>query len=126
MFLNGTVKKFRVSCFTENPYSMLMWAHYANKHQGFCIEYEVPEYAEPYIHIFNNLLPVIYSNERVSILDQCIRSLQPPGLTADILWDIYKYGLLMKSMDWKYQDEWRLVSCDDLLDSEGHYNCKFL
>lgn len=42
-----TVERFRVSCFTESPYSMLMWAHYANNHEGFCIEYEIPPYEEP-------------------------------------------------------------------------------
>ena len=68
-------------------------------------------------------MPVIYSNERVSILEQCVRFLQPPGLTGDILWDIFKYGLLMKSMAWKYQNEWRLISCDNLLAND--YNCAF-
>lgn len=122
--LKGRVETFRVSCFTESPYSILMWAHYANSHKGFCIEYEVPPYGEPYIQLFHNLLPVIYSDERISILDQCVRSLQPPGLTQDILWDIFRYGLLMKSLDWKYQNEWRLISCDSML-SDENYNCKF-
>lgn len=117
------IQKFRVACFTESPYSMLMWAHYANNHKGFCIEYEIPPYTKEYLQLYHNLMPVIYSNERVSILEQCVRSLQPPGLTETILWDIYKYGLLMKSMDWKYQNEWRLVSCDNLLASD--YNCCF-
>ena len=117
------IQKFRAVCFTESPYSMLMWAHYANNHKGFCIEYEVPPYSESFIHLYHNLMPVIYSDVRVSILDQCLCSLQPPGLTDTILWDIFKYGLLMKSMDWKYQNEWRLISCDNLLASD--YNCKF-
>lgn len=124
-FRMGTIGKFRVSCFTESPCSMLMWAHYANNHQGFCIEYEVPLYAEPYIQIFHNLMPVIYSAKRIPVVEQCVRSLQPPGLTKDLLWNIYKYGLLMKSMEWKYQNEWRLVSCDNLLSGDQGYNCKF-
>lgn len=124
-FQEKTVKKFRVACFTESPYSMLMWAHYANSHQGFCIEYEVPSYVDPYIQMLHNLMPVIYSSKRAHIIEQCVRSLQPPGLTADILWDIYKYGLLMKSIDWKYQNEWRLVSYDNLLSGDNDYNCKF-
>ncbi len=28
-------------CFTQNPNDMPMWAHYANEHQGFCVEYEI-------------------------------------------------------------------------------------
>jgi hypothetical protein len=45
-------------------------------------------------------------------------------LSTDALWDFYKYGLLCKSIDWKYQNEWRLVSCDNLL-TDSSYNCRF-
>ena len=122
---NNLINRFRVSCFTESPYSMLMWSHYADNHKGFCIEYEIPAYAKPYANLYHNLMPVIYGNERVPILEQCVRALQSPGVTPDILWDIYKYGLLMKNEDWRYQNEWRLISWDDLLSSDGHYNCEF-
>ena len=122
---SNLIQKFRVSCFTETPYSILMWSHYANNHKGFCIEYEVPTYTEPYVHLYHNLMPVIYGNQRVPILEQCTRVLQSPRVTPDILWDIYKYGLLMKSDEWRYQNEWRLISWDDLLSSDGHYNCRF-
>lgn len=122
---SNLIQKFRVSCFTESPYAMLMWAHYANNHSGFCIEYELPTYVGPYTQLYHSLMPVIYGSQRVSILDQCVRSLQPPGVTSSILWDIFKYGLLLKSTDWKYQKEWRLISYDNLLSGEGQYNCKF-
>lgn len=123
--LGGLIQKFRISCFTESPYSMLMWAYYANNHKGFCIEYEIPSYTEPYIQLFHNLMPVIYSDERISVLNQCIRFLQEPGMTPDVLWDIYKYGLLMKDTAWKYQNEWRLISYDDMLSNDNFYNCRF-
>ncbi len=45
-------------------------------------------------------------------------------LDAEYLSAIYKYGVLTKSKSmWKSQDEWRLVSCDNLLAND--YNCKF-
>lgn len=122
---NNLIRRFRVSCFTETPYSVLMWSHYANNHKGFCIEYEIPLYAEPWVHLYHNLMPVIYGNERVPILEQCAQVLESSGVTPDILWDIYKYGLLMKNGEWRYQNEWRLISWDDFLSSDGHYNCKF-
>lgn len=28
---------FQISCLTTNAYNILMWAHYANKHEGICI-----------------------------------------------------------------------------------------
>ena len=45
-------------------------------------------------------------------------------LDEEYLSAIYKYGVLAKSKSmWKSQDEWRLVSCDNLL--ADNYNCKF-
>jgi hypothetical protein len=29
----------RVSCFTTNPNSVVMWSHYANEHKGICVEF---------------------------------------------------------------------------------------
>ena len=44
-------------CFTQNPNDMPMWAHYANEHQGFCVEYEIINNS--------NFYPVIYVDNRL-------------------------------------------------------------
>lgn len=44
-------------CFTQNPNDMPMWAHYANEHKGFCVEYTVDN---P-----KNLYPVFYVDKRL-------------------------------------------------------------
>lgn len=119
------LKSFRVSCFTTTPYSMLMWSHYANYHKGFCVEYEIPNYTKENATIFNNLFPVIYSENRTSVLPDCLNSLANQSLTDEELWNMYKYGLLTKSLDWKYQDEWRLISYDKMLSQDSDYNCRF-
>ena len=119
------VKKFRVSCFTTNPFSMLMWAHYADSHKGFCVEYDIPSPDEHNIKLLQNLLPVIYSDERVSVLNECLADMNCPTVTDDIANAIYKYGLLTKSIDWRYQNEWRLISLDNMLTDESSYNCTF-
>ena len=116
---------FKISCFTTTPFSMLMWAHYANSHKGFCIEYDFPQVNGHYQDISMNLFPVIYSNVRVSVLEHCLIDLKSPTVTDEVLWPIYKYGLLAKSLYWLYQDEWRLVSCDDLLADQPNYNSTF-
>ena len=119
------IKRFRVCCFTTSPYSMLMWSHYANLHKGFCIEYEIPNYSNENAHLFHNLYPVIYSEQRKSVLPYCLNALTNKDVTDYALWGMYKYGLLTKSMDWKYQDEWRLVSYDTMLSQDEEYNCRF-
>lgn len=119
----GLSKQFRVSCFSTSPFMNRMWAsQYANNHKGFCIEYEVPEYSNANADIFNNLFPVIYSNNRVSILDECLKYMQDKP-DQELLEKIYKYGILLKSIDWIKQDEWRLVSPGNMLADD--YNCEF-
>ena len=58
---NGIMQDLRdritTICFTQNPNNMPMWAHYANEHHGFCVEYKVEK--------TQNLYPVIYANKRI-------------------------------------------------------------
>ena len=122
--LQNTANRFRISCFTETPYSMLMWSHYARNHKGFCIEYETPDYSDDNADLYLNLFPVIYTDTRTDLTNLSLNWKATGTLSADDLWDFYKYGLLCKSLDWKYQNEWRLVSCDNLL-TDNSYNCRF-
>lgn len=121
----GLSENFRIACFSTSPYLNRMWAsQYANNHKGFCIEYEVPEYSEEYVKIFHNLFPVIYSDVRTSVLDECLKYMEDKS-DWKLVENIYKYGILTKSIDWKDQDEWRLVSAGNMLADDNDYNCKF-
>lgn len=122
---NSLVKHFRVSCFATTPYSMLMWAHYANSHKGFCVEYEIPEYGTDEDLLLHQLYPVIYSSRRTSVLNACLQEMDSNQNARDTLWKIYKYGLLSKDIIWQYQNEWRLVGYDKMMEVDGSYNCKF-
>ncbi|PWJ10450.1 DUF2971 domain-containing protein [Ruminococcus flavefaciens] len=122
--MQKTANRFRVSCFAQSPYSMLMWSHYANNHQGFCIEYETPDYSKENENIYFNLFPVIYTDTRTSLTKLSLNWNATGSLSHSDIWDFYKYCLLSKSLDWKYQQEWRLISCDTLL-TDQNYNCKF-
>lgn len=125
-FLNSLLMaKYKVSCFTSTPYSILMWAHYANSHKGFCVEYEIPDYCQEHAKLLDCLYPVIYSSRRKSVLEYCIRELDTDSSSMDTLWQIHKYGLLSKDIVWQYQNEWRLISYDKALSSDETYNCKF-
>lgn len=122
--MQKTANRFRVACFAQTPYSMLMWSHYAKYHQGFCIEYETPEYSDDNADIYHNLFPVIYTDTRTPLTELSLSWNSTGTLTNENLWDFYKYCLLSKSLDWKYQQEWRLISCDTHITDEN-YNCKF-
>lgn len=122
--LQKTANSFRIACFAETPYSMLMWSHYARNHQGFCIEYETPDYSDDNADLYHNLFPVIYTDTRTDLTNLSLSWKSKGSLSNEDLWDLYKYGLLCKSLDWKYQNEWRLISCDNLL-TDDSYNCQF-
>ncbi len=71
----------------------------------------------------SHLFPVIYSDARTDVLNKCLEYSEKER-DAEYLSVIYKYGVLAKSKSmWKAQDEWRLVSCDNML--ADNYNCKF-
>lgn len=37
------LKDFGICCFSENPLDLLMWSHYADKHKGICILFDIEE-----------------------------------------------------------------------------------
>ena len=100
---------FKTSCFATTPYSQLMWGGaYADFHRGFCLEYTVLPDNENYKKIFYNLFPVIYSKIRANITS-LIAIQEDTEITNEYVWNLYFNGALRKSIDWAYQNEWRLL-----------------
>lgn len=104
-----------VYCMTEVPDSLLMWSHYGDSHQGYCIEYErTPDnllgIKEPF---FNELFPK--SAETKSITNKVVYSNSYPKLRLSYFsfvsefTDFFKL-LLTKGAQWSYEKEWRLFN----------------
>lgn len=108
----------RVTCLSERMDSPLMWSHYANKHYGFCLEYDfthnmIKRYPDLWLAKMM-LFPVIYSDNR-PLLSQAISNpqimlqyMKTKKLSNDMIKNII-YGLLFKSKDWEYEQEWRII-----------------
>ncbi len=115
--------KFRVSCFATTPFSQLMWGGmYADCHKGFCLEYTVLPNEETYKDVYYNLFPMIYCKKRSNITASLV-AMRGNNVSMDELWNIYFHGALRKSIDWVFQNEWRLLlplgnHCED-------YNVQF-
>ncbi len=77
---------------TEKRDNILMWAHYAENHEGFCLEFDANN------AFFQKALPVNYST-RLPVLN--VMQAHPPLEEAE--------KLLTKAKDWKYEGEWRIV-----------------
>lgn len=116
-------EKYFVTCFSTNATNALMWAHYANKHKGFCVEYDLEKTQD--FDLLVNLHPVIYSKKRASVPTSLFDLSELDNIkistsnisTADLL-----CALLTKSRVWDYEDEWRLLLHDKV---EGLHECKF-
>lgn len=122
-YISSLKNTFRISCFATTQYSQLMWGgSYANCHKGFCIEYTVLPESKEYKDIYFNLFPMIYSKIRTDMTAKLV-SFKDENITEDVLWDIYFSGALRKSIDWAFQNEWRLLL--PLHGDDSNYNVKF-
>ena len=85
-----------IVCFSAVGSHHLMWAHYANKHQGLVIEVETDEEfaLDGGQNLTNRLHEVKYSNER-----QIFRFDRPINLNA----------YTTKGEAWDYEHEWRVL-----------------
>lgn len=99
----------KVSCFSELNDNLLMWGHYSNKHQGFCIEYETKKLIdvldnyeeESERNIAIGFLPVIYHTKKIDFTKQIA-----PSYKGEL--SLYLAGLV-KFIQWEYEYEWRLI-----------------
>ncbi len=87
-----------ICSFSEVHSNELMWAHYASRFKGICIEYDL-------IHLLRRLpnevdfVRMLYSEEHPNV-----------GLTRTGANDLAKMVLSYKNHRWSYEREWRLFA----------------
>jgi hypothetical protein len=136
----------RVACFAgfKNEDGIMnksqMWAHYADNHKGFCVEYDIrplkketvflhdrwrfwdnqEEYLSERLHatIKGGLFPVIYTSNRVRLPYTKVKKLNINDriCVEELLYKSY----ITKSTIWSYENEWRLIIDDDISDYYGN------
>lgn len=114
---------FKITCFTTNSDNALMWAHYANKHKGFCVEYDFSNVPDDDFLI--NLHPVIYTKERPSVPYNLfdLTDLENPKVSTSTESTVEMIIALLKKSDvWDYEDEWRLI-IPDLKENRLDFDC---
>jgi hypothetical protein len=87
----------KVSCFSERNDSIPMWAHYADEHKGFCVEYDIYDQAKELIHF---LFPVLYTDKISDVTKELSKGVVGWGIKPAII----------KSRDWSYEKEWRFIT----------------
>jgi hypothetical protein len=88
-FLAEIARRFGVLCFSEDKSDLLQWAHYADHHRGICLGFDVESEGK--------FGPVEYVSERLP---------WPEQLDQNFMWEL----LRTKSVDWKYEKEWRVFT----------------
>lgn len=98
VFAKAMEEKIGVLCLTESSENLLMWAHYADSHQGFVIEFDTDHsFFDQRVgrdDEFRHLRRVGYCDKRPALAF---------GETDDFL------PLITKSTDWRYEMEWRMM-----------------
>ena len=100
-----------ILCFSEVWGNPVMWSHYAEKHKGLCLEFEIPD---------DLLAKITYSRDRlkreVSELFNSNPTFQESAMNRI---------LTTKFSHWKYERERRVFAGLDTPDSDGNFYADF-
>ena len=100
-----------ILCFSEKWSNPVMWSHYAEKHRGLCLVFEIPE---------KLLASISYSQKRLKdVLDKLFSNLQ------EVQEDAMARILTTKFSHWKYEKERRLFVGLDTPDEFGNHFVDF-
>ena len=103
-------KKWGILCFSQIWKEQLLWAHYANKHKGVALGFEIPE---------SKLIKVSYNSSEIR---------EKFELTNDPKKDEQNFLNLAgkKFQEWSYEKEYRLLVClSDCTQEKGLYFIPF-
>lgn len=85
-----------IACFTPHPDRMLMWSHYGDQHRSICVGFDSDE-------LLNNVPKNSLDNPLYTELSKVTYTNTRPDEND-------KYALSKKSIEWCYEDEFRLMS----------------
>lgn len=122
--------QFRICSFSafdsiEFLKKIAMWAHYTDNHKGFCVRYNLKnikkqcynnlnrKQSDIYKQVQLNLFPVIYTNKRIGININILDKIDDKN--KEVLYNLVDFNKLnykaslIKSVDWQYENEYRLL-----------------
>ena len=100
-----------ILCFSEDWHNPVMWSHYAEKHKGLCLEFEISD---------ELLAKITYSQSR---LKRELKDLFDSQ--SNVQESAMNRILTTKFAHWKYERERRFFMGLDTADSDGHYYADF-
>ena len=106
--IESRINAFGILSLTENPFSYVMWSHYANGHKGFLIEFDVRNKSKPTLELEQNSPLPIYRVRYVSTntvnLDKMV------GKNGGIPERQFRDRIfLRKTRLWRHEKEYRAI-----------------
>jgi hypothetical protein len=97
MGLQDDVDNCGILSLSATDRNILLWSHYAAGHTGLCLKFIATDYTE----FFGTAMPVEYKETypEIDLLDDS------PEQQIEAF-------LLTKAIDWKYEEEWRIIDPD--------------
>jgi hypothetical protein len=96
---------FGIASFSETNKNLLMWSHYSDSHQGFCVEYDAHRIYDITVNYLNKLDKLIVFHK---IIYEPGYPIIDPYITSFDTKEFLKM-ITIKSDIWSYEIEWRLV-----------------
>jgi DUF2971 family protein len=95
---------FGIFSLSEVPENILMWAHYADSHRGFCVGFDFQK-----IELMKHAHAE--GTRQVILLERVEHHLKYPRLNRFEMdyEQLTVFPLTIKSVDWEYEKEWRLI-----------------
>ncbi|MEN8130572.1 MAG: DUF2971 domain-containing protein [Pseudomonadota bacterium] len=102
--------KFGLVCFSQEWSNPVMWSHYADKHRGICLGFDIPEKYLIKVNYADSLMTIEFDDENQENINE--------GFIQKLF--------CTKFTDWKYEKEWRMfVSLEETVSESGRYFFQF-
>uniref|UniRef100_UPI003F4C5909 DUF2971 domain-containing protein n=1 Tax=Brachyspira catarrhinii TaxID=2528966 RepID=UPI003F4C5909 len=113
---NDLLDKIKVGCLTSKNNNTLMWSHYADKHRGICIEYNI---SKIFIDKNSSIRKVNYNKnmayeEKMDYIKR-FSDIRIDDKNITTLLELF----CIKSKEWEYEDEYRILYYDSTSNSNG-------
>ena len=110
---NYLLDSIKVACLTTDNKNTVMWGHYADKHRGICIEYDISPLLDKNK---NDFLIRKINYDKTAIINENINNINSKELyDLILLMDLFS----IKSKEWEYEDEYRVLYYDRGKDKNG-------
>lgn len=112
----------RILCFSADPSSAAMWAHYAKGHEGMVLQFESSDERDSSWLLAE---PVIYQDKAPELppASHWVRGFLSE---IEIEWDdILREYQFVKHTDWSYEREYRIVSGKKVTESDLYFDYLF-